>query len=134
MAFVIYTAKRSLVTGHALDSTQSFDFRCVPTRSRTVERRQARSLSGASETNYFSGKYEFNVRTALLSTVDAAPLFREFLDSVESGETFTLDPYGTLSAPSEPTQVTLTGRNYSEDVPDLMVVQHYQFQFTVRAV
>jgi hypothetical protein len=41
--------------------------------------------------------------------------WREFLASVEGGETFTFDRYGTVAAPVEPKSAMLESTDYSEE-------------------
>jgi len=56
---------------------------------------------------------EFRLSTDVLTEAEL-PQWREFFASVEGGEEFTLDRYGTIAAPVEPKQAVLSSESYEE--------------------
>ena len=69
---------------------------------------------------------------ALLTEVQILQ-WREFLASVEGGETFTFDRYGTIAAPVEPKSAILATTDYSEDrVAGASNAGLYKLSFQVR--
>ena len=96
MAFVAYVARRSLAPGHVVDSPYSLTLpnlvRCDIRRDRKTSRKV--SLSGAAETLYYYSKRIYSVQTEPVP-LDQSALIIEFLESVDDGQSFTFDPYGT---------------------------------------
>lgn len=99
MAYVSYTAKRSITPQHVLNGSYFIEFRhIVHDRSRKVISKENRALGGQSEVMYQRSDNEFSITTELIDAV-FLPAFREFLDSVEAGEGFVIDPDGLSNAP-----------------------------------
>lgn len=71
-----------------------------------------------------------DVRTTSLEEA-VMPQWREFLASVEGGEAFVFDRYGSIAAPVEPKSVVLASDNYSE-AREFMF--RYRLSFRVRLV
>lgn len=80
-------------------------------RDRRVRKYEQRADSGASETWYVSADDLHMIRTDWIMPADQA-LWDEFLASVEGGEVFEFDPYGTIDNPVAPRQVVLVGDSY----------------------
>lgn len=95
---ITYTAQRSLIPGHVAGTQYTLSI-ATTTRlsSRRVERTQQKSLSGRIETLWYYGERSWSVVFEPVNgtRVDA---LREFLDSTESGELFTM----TLNGESKP--------------------------------
>lgn len=85
----VYTARRSLIGGHAAGVQYAVSFATTATvRSREVEKSVQRSMSGKMETLYFGAKRRWRLTFAPVRGADRAAL-QELLDSTESGESFT---------------------------------------------
>jgi hypothetical protein len=119
MSFVRYTAERSLIPASPTRQGQSLDFQLRLrglTAGRDVIRKESVALSGDQETIRFRGNKRWEAVTAhvLRGTTEFIQM-REFLDSVEGGETFELDPYGTVGdSPADLRDVKLTSKGYTE--------------------
>jgi len=98
------------------------------------ERRPVRdvqtALSGSSETMLRRTDRVWTINTVLLAQSELK-YWLEFLASVEGGETFTLDPYGTQYTPDDPVSVILHGGGYR---PRRAGPMHYRLQFQAREV
>lgn len=131
MARVTYQALRSLKAGVSPNTTVDLDFmlEAHQREAKPVAKTQV-ALGGASETR--------RDRTDVFHSVTTSPVleaafddFRQFLDSVDGGEPFTLDPYGTLASPVQPLTVERSDRGYKE-----RRIQHRYLSatFTVRVI
>jgi len=84
-------------------------------RSVKVRRNEQHPLGGgAPEVLTYSRGQLVGVRTDYITEAQIKQ-WREFLASVEGGETFTFDRYGTLAAPVDPRTAELADPDYSED-------------------
>lgn len=113
MTAVTYTAKRSLITGHALGTAYKIALSCqdvIPGREKRETMNE--SLSGAQEAFLYFLKRTFQVTLAPLQALPLAQVL-EFLDSVSGREPFTFDPWGKVDFPIESMQVYLTSQPYS---------------------
>jgi hypothetical protein len=96
---ITYVARRSLIAGHvagteytlAIDST-------TRDRSRRTEKVQQKSLSGRIETLWYYGERHWSVAFVPVRGNDVLAL-QEFLDSTESGESFTMTLLGETQPP-----------------------------------
>jgi hypothetical protein len=79
-------------------------------KSRTVEKRPQKALGGAMEVIKYRGECEWSITFEPVSGA-MLDLMREFMASTEGGEPFTIDIYGTASAPK---RVKRTDEGYSE--------------------
>lgn len=110
MAFVRYEAKRSLIAGHVAGTQYEIEFSIRSARRSRASVTQAnRSFAGDRETLYFRADEVWSVETTLVdeSNLDA---WREFLDSVEDGESFQLDVGGSVASPGEVMNGFIEGR------------------------
>lgn len=97
---------------HAAGETYSLEFRLANLDAeRRVRKYEQRADSGASETWYVSADDLHMIRTDWIMPGDQS-LWEEFLASVEGGEVFTFDPYGTIDNPVAPRQVVLVGDSF----------------------
>lgn len=129
MASVSYAAKRSLKGGVSVDDPIDFDFSVssLDRNTKPVVGKQI-SLSGYQETA--------RDRTDVFFKATSVPVleanfddFRQWLDSVDGGEPFTFDAYGTTAVPIDPLNVVLDSKGYREK----RVSQRYiSVSFTVR--
>jgi hypothetical protein len=71
-------------------------------------RTESVSLNGQRETLFFRFSERYSVQSGILTAAEFGQ-WREFFASVMGGEAFTLDPYGTISAPDNPLTVYLNG-------------------------
>jgi len=96
----IYTARRSLIPGHAVDEIHELEILLSEETagSRKVEKTAVRSKGGAMETLYDRADQVWSI---VFEPVNGEKLLRlkEFLDSTESGQSFTAYLYGTESTP-----------------------------------
>ncbi len=119
MSFVRYTAIRSVIVASPTRQNQSFDMNLTLMRldpSRKVTRREQLALGGAQETVYFRGERVWRCDTwPIARGTTAFDQMREFLDSVEGGEGFSFDPYGSVGdSPDALRTVKLTSKGYAE--------------------
>lgn len=116
MTAVVYTASRSLISGHTVGGVYSLDLSCDSPGGleprREVSRRRIPVISGkASEVLRYYGRMEWQVRLAPLSGA-ALLAVQEFLDSVEDA-TFTFDPYGTVAVPVAAVSAEIVSDGYA---------------------
>ena len=84
-------------------------------RSIKVDRSMQQPLGGGAPEVLFHSRVELvGVRTDFITEAQIKQ-WREFLASVEGGETFTFDRYGTVAAPVDPRTAMLESADYSED-------------------
>lgn len=129
MASVSYAAQRSLKGGVSVNDSIDFDFQ-VSSLDRTTKpiRGQQVSLSGWQET--IRDRTDIQFKVATVAVLEASfDDFRQFLDSVDGGEFFTFDPYGTIAVPVDPQNCVMVSKGYKEK----RVSQRYlSVSFTVR--
>lgn len=114
MARASYTAKRSLMSGVNENDSITYDFELsVIDRQAKPTRKTQIALGGAQETLRERTEMFWNVTTVPVLESDIEN-FRQFLDSVDGGETFLFDPYGTLAAPVQVMACTLSSKGYTE--------------------
>lgn len=107
MAYVTYTAARSLIAGHSVGTSYTINFDpAVAEKSRKRQAEQQTSLGGTRDTLLHRIEYRYECGTDAVHSSSVAEL-EEFLDSVSGGETFVLDMYGTSAVPVSPVTVTL---------------------------
>jgi len=100
-----YTAKRSLINGHVIDTVYSIDINARSiARSSSVKSKTKKSLGGQTETIVQSRDINWSISLNGITELDL-PAIREFLDSVDAGESFVFDPYGTVAIPDNPISV-----------------------------
>jgi len=113
---VTYTALRSLVNGHSAGMVYTLEILCQdiasPSRRPLVE--VSESISGARETLRYGAVRTYPVLTFPLSGF-SLDMLREFLDSVEGGQSFTCDPYGYNGKTDSPFTAVLEDGGYSEN-------------------
>lgn len=128
---IIYTAKRNLISGHSADTEYEFDVN-VSGYDRTSKPNSETSVSidqSAVQTLLHGIEESYAIRTIPLPDTSTKALqMREFLDSVVSGEDFTVDLYGTVSTIDDPIIVTLSG-DYTES---RVSMHNIIFSFSVR--
>ena len=114
MASVEYTAARNVSAGHSLGVVYDMDFTAsrIQRRHQTV-RRVARALDGSQETLRYRGDELFDVTVNEVLHADI-PLWREFLESVDGGEQFTFDAYGTEVSPDNIENCVMDTNVYTE--------------------
>jgi|GEM_PF-1784715 hypothetical protein len=138
MATITYIAKRSLVAGHVAGQEYSLvvpieDW--TPRRERVTE--EVTSLDGKQFQTFHRKDRLWSVGTVPLDAIgqvepadaDLVEQLREWEDSVQAGEVFQIDPFGTPETPGQPVSVTLKG-----DVTESLVnsVGYYRYSFNVR--
>lgn len=112
MGYISYFAvdQGNMVAGHSegTEYTIEIDFeRYDPSTKRNVNERKA--LSGKKFTRFHSKERHGSFTTIWQDDTDIHAQMKEFADSVDAGEEFVIDPYGTLASPIEPMTVTLKG-------------------------
>jgi len=112
MGTFTYTASESLRPGRLIGDLVSFDIQVQDARrSRQVQKEVATSLGGAIEVIKHRGEVTWSITFEPANGVKLLQL-REFLDSTEGGEPFSMDLYG---AQSEPVNVKRTDDSYTEE-------------------
>lgn len=113
MACVRYTATRSVIAGHTAGVAYELNLQLSDLeRQRNPAREQAVSIGGRRETIYHRAEITWRARTIPLSLTEVAAM-REFLDSVEAGEQFEFDPYGSAGSATY-TNAKISSRGYTE--------------------
>jgi len=133
MASVTYTAKRNIASGHVLNTEYDLDFTASQlNRMNDTKRIQRMSLNGTTETLRYTGLEYYQV-TANEIHIDNIPYFREFLESVDGGETFVFDPYGTAASPDNPiSQCILESNSYTE--ARINTSSYFNISFRIRVL
>lgn len=83
------------------------------TRSAEVTRRQSKSLSGVVETLRHRREAFWQIELTPIAKADLLR-WREILHSIDAGEAFTFDPYGTIASPDAPLSCDLVADSYIE--------------------
>jgi hypothetical protein len=123
---IIQGYKRGLNQAYSIEAGLS-----VADRSVKVVRNQKQALGGGSPETLLHRRDVFlDIRTTSLEEV-VMPQWREFLASVEGGESFTFDRYGSLAVPVEPKTVELASDSYAE-MREFMF--RYRIAFRVRVL
>jgi hypothetical protein len=97
-------------------------------RRADVRRRRNVAVGGAVETVLQRRDVLWSLTTDFIAEAGLAQ-WREFLASVEGGESFVVDPYGTAAAPDTPLVVSLESDSYQEN---RVAPRQYTIDFTVR--
>lgn len=141
MALFKYTAQRSLTTGVSAGSvqTRSISLRTLNRQRKVVGETQV-ALGGTAYKTWHRGDVLYQCETTLV-TGNNRGFMREFLDSVESGETFQFDPDNTaVPSPLNWTDVVLESNGYTENRAGRMGAgdggdaDYMTFRFTLRTV
>lgn len=99
MSRVSYTAKRSIIPGHAIGERYVFDMPMMESVPAAEDIRiDERSAGGAFESVLHRTEVTWTFRTEPIRG-EARELMREFLESTESGQTFRIWLYGSESQP-----------------------------------
>lgn len=135
---VNYVAKRSLVNGHVVSSSYDLAILCQAIDiSREAKIEAPESLSGRRETLRYCAIERYQVTTFPLAGFDFL-LLKEFLDSVEGGDTFTIDPYGSIGRPVASYSAMLEMPGYTASrVVELGTGgqdDYFSLQFTIRVL
>lgn len=98
-------------------------------RSEDVKRSMQQPIGGGAPEvlNYRSEVY-VDVLTEILDEATQVPQVREFLASVQAGEVFIFDRYGTIAAPVDPRQAMLSSEKYAEQRVMTSLRQRIPFQ------
>jgi len=114
MARVSYVALRSLQGGVSVDDDIDFDFEVSKADRKTKsDRKDHIALSG--EQASIKNRTDEQYAVATVPVLEANfPDFRQFLDSVDGGEQFTFDPYGTLAVPVLAMTCVMVSKGYKE--------------------
>lgn len=137
MTAVTYTAKRSLIPGHSANTSYSMDLLVValPT-SRQVSNERQEAIDGTRETIRLYVCEIWDITLAIAYGTRAAQI-KEFLDSVEDGEVFTFDPYGTANTPNNPLSAEIESKGYNrgrEPRGQGGATDGFRFSFQVRVM
>ena len=125
-AVIDYTAKRSIKSGHSVDTDYQITVDVVAYNRRVnTQGNQSVALSGSTVSVIHRTDYLIEVTTALIDSTTTPDIddMREFLDSVSNGESFDID--GTtsiLSSFSNPYQETR------------IAASQFRYSFTARAL
>jgi len=131
MASTTYLAQRSLKGGVDPDDEIDFDFDISSADRKTKPKRKDHiSLDGSQES--------VRERTDILYRIKTLPVieanfddFRQFLDSVDGGEAFVFDVYGTIASPVDPQPCKMQSKGYTEKrVSDLYLSATFMVRIT----
>jgi hypothetical protein len=104
----------------------------VANRSSKVKRTSHQPIGGGlPEMIVYRSEAEIQVTTGIVDETNLKQ-WREFLASVEGGETFTFDRYGTAASPIEAKTAILESESYSEAREGTLYPGRYRIGFTVR--
>lgn len=134
MAYVIYTARRSLAPGHVVDVAYTLPIILTRADRRSdADVRRQRSLSGRTETLFYGNAVTWDIAVAPVRYA-LVPLYREFLDSTIDGQTFQFNPFSNLETEDldvirdddgyNDQRTVQTGAGHTKDL--------FTFQFRVR--
>lgn len=131
MTAVTYTAVRNIATGHTLGVSYSLDLNAMvlqPVDQPVYEKEIA--ISGRTQVSAEREEELFDVELdQLLVGTQAYENVLEFLKSVNLGETFTFDPYGSVASPVSPQSAIL---NAPMSRPRIEKNPEFKFSFQVR--
>lgn len=109
---ITYIARRSLISGHVAGNAYTLSIGTTAVqKSRKARKSAQRALSGATETFYFGADDEWSVTFEPVRGAQRDALV-EFLNSTESGDTFSADVRGL--APLPPVNVRRADDGYQE--------------------
>lgn len=132
MTAITYTALRDLAPGHTAGTEYTIDVpMSAADRERKPNRTRHRSLSGVSEHYVHHRDVLWHFTTEPLPAAEYAQV-REFLASVDGGEAFTIDPYGTTASPDAPFAAELESEGHRDDRHGSANV--FSASFSVRAI
>lgn len=121
------------ITGYKRGLNQSYSLEFGGNRldrSVKVQRSEALPMGGGAPEVLLYRRETFDEITTTWITEAQLLQWREFMASVEGGEVFTYDKYGTVAVPVSPKQATLASTEYSEAREGMDFV--YRITFTVR--
>ena len=116
MSIFTYTARRELSPGTSSLQLVTRDFRLLSRRlKRRAEVRQNTSLSGSVESILLRSEKHYSCQSQSIDprSLDEAKIL-EFLASVENGELFTFDRYGSVAVPDNPVSCLMVSKVFSE--------------------
>ena len=100
MGRFVYIATESIVAGHSVGDQVVLEIDTQDSRrSRRVEKDVQRSLGGAIEVLKHRSEVTWSIQFEPVAGY-RLDLLRQFLDSTEGGEPFTMDLYGSSSSPT----------------------------------
>lgn len=132
MGTLIYTAvdRGRLVSGHTAGNIYSIeiDFKTFLENEKRVIS-ETKSISGQVYTQYMRKDTTAKVDSVWTDDATIIAQMDEFIDSVAAGETFDLDPYGTLASPvnTYPAQVEGDIRKSR-----YRYIEMFSYSFTIR--
>ena len=109
MPVFTYVAKRELITGHTVDTVYDLEYGLlVLDRSRDTKKSESIALDGSQETILHRQKTVFSVMTRCDATTILQ--WREFIASIDGGEAFVFDEFGTIAVPDNGINCRLVGK------------------------
>lgn len=113
MTVITYTAKRRLIPSHTANTLYTIEPSLMAINEMArIKRHSLTSIGGVRKTVHWHTENRWDITTDELSN-DDVQLWREFYASVESGEAFTFDPYGTPDVPGNPFSAVLIGNTFA---------------------
>ena len=114
MSAFAYKSTRELASGSSPDEQQNRDFRLLTTRpTRRPIKKQNTALSGEVESLLYRSEKHYACQTeAITPGSNLDDYLLEFLASVENGEGFTFDRYGTVASPDDPVDCIMVSKTY----------------------
>lgn len=95
MADITYTAEREIASGHTQGTQYTITIPLARwDRSPRTEKNTVRSLSGRTMTRRLNTVVFYDITTSPTDDATQIAHMREFLASVNGGETFTINPFG----------------------------------------
>lgn len=119
MAVITYEAvdRGRLVAGHSAGTSYSIEIPLSEWNESVKEQKSVvRSLSGVKHTILHNRIYFYQFKTVSTDNVSTILSLDEFFSSVAGGETFTIDPYGTIATPQTDISLTIDGTHNTQRV------------------
>ena len=131
MSIFTYTATDDLASGTTLDTVVTRDFRLLSSaRQRVPVTKRQTALGGAVESLKLRTEVHYRCMTEMLTPGETADgHHREFLASVENGETFDFDKDGTVAVPDNVIECRIVKGGYSTGE---VSKKFHQYRFVIR--
>lgn len=131
MSVFTYTATREIAPGNVAQASTTRNFRLVSwPKTRRPMTRQNTALAGAVESLLLRSEKHYNCTTGLIDPESLTEAYvEEFLASVENGEGFTFDRYGTIAEPDNPVGCIMVSKSFPTTEQGK---KYHRYRFVIR--
>jgi hypothetical protein len=135
MTVVTYTSARSLLPGHTIDVVYQLPLRLISgDHTGSINKREQQALSGKREAIFWSKSKGMSVTIGSYEEISFEyNAVLEFLDSVEGGEPFTFDRWGSVGSPNNPQTAVMIGtyqtQRYAQRAGEGTDLMRFSFNF-----